>query len=125
RDTIMRARDAGGGQRVLWLTLREQRQSYATMNTQIRAATAKWPQLVAVDWNATSRNRPWFTDDGLHLDYDGAMGMARLLRKYVVTYACGGGCHPLRPPRRFLLFLPARRPPDFRAPSALFGRPFP
>jgi hypothetical protein len=97
-DTIMRALDAAGVQTVLWVTLKEERQSYATMNTQIRAATARWPKLVVVDWNAASRNRPWFVGDGLHLDSDGAMGMARLLRKYVVTYACGGVCHRAGPP---------------------------
>jgi hypothetical protein len=97
-DTIMNALAAAGAQTVLWLTLREQRTSYAAMNTQIRAATGKWPQLVVVDWNAASRSRDWFGDDGLHLDYDGAMGMARLLRKYVVTYACGGNCRRAGPP---------------------------
>jgi len=97
-DTIMRALDAAGVQTVLWLTLREQRPSYATMNTEIRTAAGRWPNLVVVDWNAASRNRPWFTDDGLHLEYDGAMGMARLLRKYVVTYACGGLCRRHGPP---------------------------
>jgi hypothetical protein len=97
-DTIMRALVAAGVQRVLWMTLKEERQSYTTMNAQIRAATARWPQLVVVDWNAASRNRPWFSGDGLHLDYDGAIGMARLLRKYVVTYACGGLCRRSGPP---------------------------
>jgi hypothetical protein len=97
-DTIMRALAAAGVKTVLWVTLREERPSYATMNTQIRAATARWPQLVVVDWNAASRNRPWFVGDGLHLDSDGAMGMARLLRKYVVTYACGGICRRDGPP---------------------------
>jgi hypothetical protein len=97
-DTIMRALDAAGVQTVLWLTLREQRTSYATMNTQIRAAADRWPNLVVVDWNAASRNRPWFTDDGLHLLYDGTIGMARLLRPYVVKYACGGLCRRHGPP---------------------------
>ena len=50
------------------MTLREQRSDYATMNAQIRAAAAKWPQLVVVDWNAASSNRAWFGDDGLHLN---------------------------------------------------------
>jgi hypothetical protein len=62
------------------------------MNGQIRAAATKWPQLVVVDWNGASRDRPWVGGDGLHLNYQGAMGMARLLRKFVVEYACGGSC---------------------------------
>jgi hypothetical protein len=62
------------------------------MNAQIRASAARWPQLVVVDWDAASRARPWFGVDGLHLNYEGAMGMARLLRKFVVSYACDGSC---------------------------------
>jgi lysophospholipase L1-like esterase len=96
--TVMTALKAAGVQTVLWLTLRETRQDYAAMNDQIRAAAGKWPQLVVVDWNAASRNRPWFTDDGLHLDFDGAMGMARLLRPYIVKYACAGICRRFGPP---------------------------
>jgi len=97
-DTLMRALAAAGVKTVLWVTLKEERQSYSTMNVQIRAASARWPQLVVVDWNAASNSQPWFVGDGLHLDYDGAMGMARLLRKYVVTYACGGLCRRIGPP---------------------------
>ena len=91
-DTVMKALGAAGVATVLWVNLREERPSYTTMNEQIRAAGARWPQLVVVDWNAASQGKPWFGGDGLHLDYDGAVGMARLLRKYVVTYACAGSC---------------------------------
>jgi hypothetical protein len=91
-DTVMKALTAAGVQTVLWVNLREARSDWATMNAQIDAATARWPQLVVVDWNAASRNRPWFAGDGIHLNYDGALGMARLLRRFVVTYACGGAC---------------------------------
>jgi hypothetical protein len=96
-DAVMRALVDAGVQTVLWMTIREQRPDYVTMNTQIRAAAARWPQLVVVDWNSASRSRPWFNGDGLHLNPDGALGMARLLRKFVVQYACDGSC--VRPPR--------------------------
>jgi len=96
-DTVMQALVDAGVQAVLWMTIREQRPDYVTMNAQIRAAAARWPQLVVVDWNAASRNRTWFNDDGLHLNAEGALGMARLLRKFVVEYACDGSC--VRPPR--------------------------
>ena len=96
-DTVMQGLVDAGVQTVLWVTLREQRSDYVTMNDQIRAATARWPQLVVVDWNAASRSRRWFNADGLHLNPEGAIGMARLLRKYVVEYACDGSC--VRPPR--------------------------
>jgi len=95
-DTVMRALTAVGVENVLWMTLREQRPDYATMNAQIRAAALRWPQLTVVDWNDASKDHAWFGDDGLHLNYPGALGMARLLRKFVVMYACDGSCSRLR-----------------------------
>jgi hypothetical protein len=92
-DTVMKALVAEGVQNVLWMTMREERPDYAAMNEQIRAAATRWPQLTVVDWNAASKNQAWFGPDGLHLNYPGAMGMARLLRKFVVTYACYGACN--------------------------------
>ena len=47
-----------GVQRVLWLTLRESRQSYASMNDMIRDAARRHPELTVVDWNAASRSNP-------------------------------------------------------------------
>ena len=91
-DTVMNALVAAGVQNVLWMTLREQRSDYATMNTQIRAAATRWPQMTVVDWNAASKNHDWFWDDGIHVNYPGAMGMSRLVRKFVVAYACDGSC---------------------------------
>jgi hypothetical protein len=91
-DEVMRALVDAGVDNVLWMTLHEQRLSYHTMNAAIRAAAAKWPQLVVVDWEAYSKNRSWFGDDGIHLNYAGTMGMARMLRSFVVEYACGGSC---------------------------------
>src|SRR2546425_677251 len=72
-DTVMKALVAAGVQNVLWMTLREQRSDYATMNAQIRAAAARWPQMAVVDWNGASKNRDWFWDDGIHVNYPGAM----------------------------------------------------
>ena len=91
-DTVMKALLAAGVENVLWMTLHEQRPDYATMNSQIRAAATRWSQMVVVDWSAASRDHAWFGDDGLHLNYAGALGMARLLRKFVVAYACEGSC---------------------------------
>jgi hypothetical protein len=96
-DTVMTALVAAGVEDVLWMTMREERADYATMNAQIRAAATRWPQLTVVDWNAASKNQPWFWGDGIHVNYPGAMGMARLLRKFVVTYACEGSCAKPRP----------------------------
>jgi hypothetical protein len=97
-DTVMQAFVDAGVETVLWLTLREQRPDYEAMNAQIRGAADRWPELVVVDWNAASRDRAWFNDDGLHLNEQGALGMARLLRKFVVEYVCGGSCARLPRP---------------------------
>ena len=96
-DTVMRALTAVGVKTVLWMTLHEQRPDYVTMNSQIRAAATRWPAMVVVDWSAESRGHAWFGDDDLHLNCAGAMGMARLLRKFVVAYACDGSCIRSRP----------------------------
>jgi len=96
-DTVMKALVDAGVQDVLWMTLREERPDYAAMNEQIRAAATRWPQLTVVDWNAASKSQAWFWSDGIHVNYPGAMGMARLLRKYLVTYACDGSCARPRP----------------------------
>lgn len=71
-----------GVTRVLWLTLRANRQSYLSMNDDIRAAAAGHPEMTVVDWNLYSRSHPdWFQSDGLHLSGDGATAMATLLHQ--------------------------------------------
>jgi len=84
-ETALEALEKAGVGRVLWLTLREERQAYANMNDDLRAAVAKHPEVTIVDWNMYSRSHPdWFQDDGLHLGYDGAVGMATLIHKRLV-----------------------------------------
>jgi hypothetical protein len=69
-------------ERVLWLTLREQRSSYARMNDVLRVAASRHAELTVVEWDRVARSHPeWFNDDGLHLDYDGALGLARLIHQ--------------------------------------------
>ena len=83
--TALDALEKAGAERVLWLTLREERQSYANMNDVLRAAVATHPEVTIVDWNMYSRSHPdWFQDDGLHLGYAGAVGMATLIHKKLV-----------------------------------------
>jgi hypothetical protein len=84
-EQALTALEKAGAQRVLWLTLTEERQSYADMNDVLRAAVAKHPELTIVDWQMYSRSHPdWFQDDGLHLGYGGAVGMATLIHKKLV-----------------------------------------
>jgi hypothetical protein len=84
-DRVMRALSSAGVRRVVWVTLREATSNYAQSNARIRAAARRWRSLVVADWNAFSRGRPWFREDGLHLTTAGAMGLAQLLRPLLLA----------------------------------------
>jgi hypothetical protein len=99
---------------VIWVTLREQTDDYRTINDVIESQAPRWPQVQIADWEAASRGRDWFNTDGLHLNADGAMGLAALLRPYVLT-ACGSACVATGQP-------PALAPRNVRRP-ALRGTP--
>ena len=68
---------------IVWVTLRETRDIYRRTNVAIRSEAKRWPQVQVADWNAHSSGRPWFRDDGLHLNAGGASGLAALLRPLV------------------------------------------
>ena len=96
---------------VIWVTLREQTDDYRTINDVIRSQAPRWPQLQIADWEAASRGKDWFNPDGLHLNAAGAIGLATLLRPFVLT-ACGSACKGLG----------AGAPRNVRLPS-LRGKP--
>lgn len=84
-EDVLAALRAFDVQHVLWLTLRAERQSYLAMNDMIRAAAARHPEMSVVDWNLYSRSHPdWFQPDGLHLTWQGARALARLLNDTMV-----------------------------------------
>jgi hypothetical protein len=84
-DRVMRALKGAGVRTAIWVTLRETTTNYAQNNARIRGAARRWRNsLVVADWNAYSRGKPWFREDGLHLTVSGALGLARLLRPLVV-----------------------------------------
>ena len=85
--------DKGVGH-VIWLTLREQTDDYRKINRTIEAQAPRWPELRVADWEAASRGKDWFNPDGLHLNAEGAVGMATLIRPFVLT-ACGAACKGL------------------------------
>ena len=87
--------DKGVGH-VIWLTLREQTDDYRKINRTIEAQAPRWPELRIADWERASRGKDWFNPDGLHLNAAGALGMATLIRPFVLT-ACGSA---LQGPRR-------------------------
>ena len=101
--------------RVLWLTLHEERPSYATMNDAIHAAAVRHPELTVVDWQLYSRSHPdWFQPDGIHLRADGAAAMATLIHNTLVGL---GIALPTRPAAA--LSIVASRLPD-----GVVGRPY-
>src|SRR4029453_11641595 len=88
---VKQALKAAGVRHVVWVTLREAGSNasiYAQSNTRIRSAGRRHRKtLVIADWNAYSRGKPWFREDGLHLTMSGALGLARLLRPLVLAGA--------------------------------------
>ena len=86
-DRVMRAALANGVNGVVWVTLREADPLYRGTNRAIRSAARRWPQLLVADWNAASRGKPWFGDDGLHLNATGAAALAAFLRPFALRAA--------------------------------------
>ena len=78
-EALQTFREAGV-ERVLWATLRAERQSYLTMNQAILEAAARSPAMTVLDWNELSRGRPdGVQEDGIHLTALGAQAMARMV----------------------------------------------
>jgi hypothetical protein len=96
-DEVMHALTDAGVSRVIWVTLEEFESPWAAINTQIRAAPQRWPDLTVADWAPIAVGQPWFVD-GPHMNYDGAVAFSAFLRPYVLA-ACGGPCAP--PPPQF------------------------
>ena len=92
-DTVMAALVAAGVERVVWVTLRESQVPWVQINDQIRAAPARWPQLVVADWAPVAEAHPsWFVDEA-HMNELGAEGLVGLLRPAIFA-ACGSACVP-------------------------------
>jgi hypothetical protein len=115
-DALSELRQAGVT-RVLWATLREERDQYVSMNDDIRAAAARHPEMTVVDWNLYSRSHPdWFQADGLHLVAAGTEAMATLFHKALVDLGI-----PVTPPNAPF---PVVTIPTVRLPVATAGKPY-
>jgi hypothetical protein len=97
-----------GVEHVTWVTMREEGDNYRQINRVIRAHAPRWPQVRIADWEAVSRGKDWFNSDGLHLNAAGALGLATLLRPFVLA-ACAAACESASDPR-------AEAPRNLRAP---------
>ncbi|MFL5959023.1 MAG: hypothetical protein ACJ75G_01970 [Gaiellaceae bacterium] len=77
---VLKAMRRRGVTNVLWLTLRAVNQQYRLVNEVIHGASARFPWMTVLDWNAYSRNRPsWFATDGIHLSALGGVQLARFI----------------------------------------------
>lgn len=86
-----------GVEHVIWVTMREETDDYRRINRVIRAHAPRWPEVRIADWEGASRGKDWFNPDGLHLNAAGAVGLARLLRPFVLS-ACAAACEGAKPP---------------------------
>ncbi len=93
-DQIVTAAEQQGVTRIFWLTYRTTtRYSYGSYylshNRDLRAAQARHPNLVVLDWNAYTHSQPlttqgqWFERDGIHMTRLGAIALASYVKKAV------------------------------------------
>ena len=104
-DEVMQALIAAGVHHVVWVTLKEAQESWALINAQIRAAPARWPQLIVADWAQAADEKAWFVD-GVHMTEEGGLAFAEFLRPFALQ-ACGQPCAPPPPLAITTLRLPA------------------
>ncbi len=95
-DAVMAA--AAHVPNVHWLTIREVRSYYGPANQVLRDASARYPNLHLVDWNAATLGRSDLTGrDGLHLNGSGAALLADLVTASVTGAAPPSATAPVDP----------------------------
>jgi hypothetical protein len=78
----------GDVRRVFWVNLRNAREWVPAANADLVAATARWPNLRIIDWDARSSADPWLTyADGLHLNPYGQVVMVEVVGAALGRYA--------------------------------------
>ncbi len=99
-DQVMLAARNRGVKGVVWVNLRAVRPDYWRINAIINQAAQRWLRMYVANWNVYSRGHPsWFAawdTEGLHLTSAGAVGLVRLVRRYIPLAAQG----PRDPPAR-------------------------
>ena len=91
-DQVMAEAERQGVATVIWLTYRTgtdyvlpggqpARDLYESHNAELRAAATRHASLHLLDWNAYSAQQPvsWFASDGIHLNPEGAVGLAHYI----------------------------------------------
>jgi hypothetical protein len=103
RDSVgdlMKALVARNVERVLWLTLFEQRGDWKRMNETVRDAAKSWPQLAVLDWNAEAAGKAWSHEGDIHLTWEGTMGLARFVHRALDERGLVQRAEPARPTLR-------------------------
>lgn len=90
-DSVMMALLDHGVTHVVWVTLRESQAPWPEINRQIRAASARWPQLTVSDWAPAAATHPEWFQDNAHMTGAGAAALATFLRPVVIE-VCGAPC---------------------------------
>jgi hypothetical protein len=92
-NQVMRAALSREVDGVVWVNLRAVRADYGRINSIINRARSRWPQLYVANWNRHSDGHPgWFSPtiaDGIHLTKAGAVGLVKLVRRYIPLAAEG------------------------------------
>jgi Putative Ig domain len=115
-ETALRIFQRAGVERVVWVTLREGRSSWARMNRDIGQAASRHPEMSVVDWNTHVASHPaWLQPDGVHLTAEGARAMATLLNTSLVGLGVATKPSAARPARRLAIVASA-------LPGARVGR---
>jgi hypothetical protein len=92
-ETVVKAAKARGVKGIVWVNLRvvPAHPDYRKINAIIAEVATRRPIVYVANWNAYTRGRPasWFGSDGIHLTGAGAVGLVRLVRKYIALAAQG------------------------------------
>ena len=79
-DQLMATSRSLGIAEVVWLTIREDRESLVRNNRDLVAALDRYPELRLIDWNAHAvGQQSWFAADNVHLSRAGADALAQFI----------------------------------------------
>jgi lysophospholipase L1-like esterase len=90
-ETVVKAAKVRGVKGIVWVNLRAVRPDYRKINAIINSVAERRPIIYVANWNAYTRGKPasWFGKDGIHLTGAGAVGLVKLVRKYIPLAAQG------------------------------------
>ena len=103
-DLVMAEAEAQGVVRVLWLTYRTNtayvlpgglaaKDLYGSHNNELAAAAQRHSDLQILDWDGFTVNQSsWFAGDGIHLNYDGGVGLATFIKSALDAQPAIGRC---------------------------------